>query len=168
MQDTNRNRYLSINITVQAIIVAALLIWVQYWNHSYDVYKLYNVCGAPEAQPIWHISLSIAAIFTAATASLVSILFTLLHFVKNKDYFIRWILALSGFSISILLLIAISAAGTIWFRALVGADKWCPFDCIQPECATLVTILATAFGIGLLLVWILCWGKCLAKKLNTK
>ena len=159
-QENNINRFLTINIAVQGIIVAALLVWVQYWNHSYDIYILNN-------QPIWHLSLLIAAIFTAALSSLLSISIALLYLLKERMNHLQYIIGLSGFSVSVLVLVVILAGFTTWLRALAGDLTWFPSSIIKPECATITTVLSTIFGITLLCFWLFWWGKCLANKLKT-
>ena len=147
-------------ILVQSIIIAGLLAWAQLWAHTYDIYVKAN-------DPIWHVSLMMAAIHTAIVFSLLSIAFAVCTKVKPKLYFLRrFTTASATFSFLVLLIIVIVSLIGFFPKAWGGWTQWHPLDCVSNFSPSIITWSAIGVGAVILLACILWLGRVFEQIIN--
>lgn len=145
-------------ITLQAIILAGLLAWAQLWAGTYEIYYHSH-------QPIWTISLSLAAIYVAALSSLLSIIAAIHELMRPPGYkACKWTLTFSLFSIFILLLIILTSAITILGKAFIGASDWYPATFGMS--AGPVTVAVTVIGLIFFIMFHFCCSPSILRIIN--
>ena len=165
--EANRRRdILRTLITVEALVVTALLVWAQLWGHTYDIYH-------GQGDPVWGVSLAKAGIYTAVLASLASLasaFYSLLTGAVHRAFerAFEHSIVLAGFSATITVLVVLGSALTTWFKALFGWEQWHPLWPADTDQALLFTLLATGVGVILLCLWYRCWGPRLAQRLSKR
>jgi hypothetical protein len=133
-------------ITAEALIVAALLAWAQLWTRTYDIYRA-------AGDPIWLVSLFLAAIYTAVLASLFSMAFAAWSSATSAERLGRVAIGLAGFSTTITASVVAQSALVAFLKAWAGWTEWHPFW--VPSCPSLTTLFAAVIGAVLLLAWVL-------------
>ena len=110
---------LSVFITAESIIIAALLVWAQYWTNTYDIY-----INSEPPELVWHIGLTVAIIFMAVFLSILSVVFALCSFNKRShDFLPRLSVSMSFTSVvSMLIVIIMSLVGL--FSAASSNQPW--------------------------------------------
>ncbi|MBI2846931.1 MAG: hypothetical protein HYX82_03520 [Chloroflexi bacterium] len=131
-------------VTVQALIVAALLAWAQLWSRAYDIYRAAN-------DPIWHISLSLAGIYSAVFASLISIAIAVAALELNM-----YAVGLASFSWIIATLIVFLSAIPLVVKSFKGATQWHPLFVkrLSSSHSTLVAVVAGMVILVACLSWV--------------
>jgi len=136
-------------ITLQGLIMAALLAWTQQWGHTYDVYKA-------QGDPIWPVTLALAVIYAAVLVALLSAvlgLFSQGGDVRKRRCFWRLAATLAGSSWSITALLVLLSLGTTFLKALQGSSQWHPTPWLLFLGPFWSTIVATIVSVLILVIW---------------
>jgi hypothetical protein len=155
-------RVVGMLITAQGLILAGLLAWSQLWMRTYDIY-------AAGGYSIWSVSISLAATYAAALASLVGIALAVYSLVDDSGRkWQRWAVGFAGFSATVTFLIVIISAFTSWYKAL---DNWQSFGPIFEASSgweDVLTWVATVLGAAVLMLWLFLLGPRLADRLSSR
>jgi len=146
-------------IVVQSIIIAGLLSWAQLWAHTYDIY-------VKAGDPIWHVSLAMAAIYSAVMFSLLSIILTVFTKVKPKWCYLRRLATASAmFSVFVLLLIIFFSLIGFFPKAFEGWTQWHPIW-VNNMPPSITTGIAIGSGIVILFTCIFWLGSYVENIIN--
>ncbi len=149
-------------ITVQSIIIAGLLTWAQLWNSTYEIYE-------KTGEIIWHVSLTMAVLYTAVFFSMISIISAVWTIINPERQLLPRISASTAiFSFGTMLIIVVTSVSTLYPKAWLAYERWQPMGIVNsadPLWSTLIVI-------SLLLIFlILCFifiGPALAKVIKWK
>lgn len=148
-------------ITVQSIIIAGLLTWAQLWSSTYEIY-------AKDNEIVWHVSLTMAVLYTAVFFSMTSIITAVWSIIKPKWNLLSRISAsTAAFSFCTMLAIVVTSGITLYPKAWLAYDRWRPMGLANsdPFWTTLVVIALLLIFLILFYIFI---GPALVKVIKWK
>ena len=149
-------------ITIQGIILAALLVWASFWTQTYTIYTSYH----KNPDPVWPTSLVLGVIFVASFFSILGIIFAIFNLSCKNKWLFRSTLTLWGYTWTSMIILIIFSFVPLFIKAWRGDQYWHSLTIptwLSPQNAMWIFI---GGSLAILLLWQFCISKILEGKLG--